>query len=364
MACAIVPVYINEISSKKIRGSVGVMHEGFITIGIFLAQVIAFGLAGYRTWVYGMTVVTIPCLIAHCMIPILPDSPEQLILVKDNDVEGIKALRRLRGVEDVSADIALIQSSSSSESSNEKVKSIMEMINSTQTKWAVITSLAILTVQALSGINAIFFYSSKVFKTAGINDDNLPYANASTGLLNVLPTLVAVYLIEKAGRKALLIYPMTGMLFVFVGLTATIQLNESRQSAALGIVSVLLTLIFICLFAVGLGPIGFIYPNEVIRQSSRDSVLRAGLCLNYAGNLLISLLFPAINAVLRGYSFMLFFTIVAMGLGLLLAKMPETKNKTVEEIERFWLKSKTIPHEQTTPFSVSAKLRQSEGPTV
>lgn len=199
--------------------------------------------------------------------------------------------------------------------------------------------------QALSGINAVFFYSSKVFENAGISKDWIPYANIGTGLINVIATIVSLSLIEKVGRRPLIIYPMATMVFVFGILTALIRYNEDRHDATWGIVSVVFTLIFIVCFAVGLGPIPFLYGTEVCRPEARDSVQSLGLVANYFGNILLSLFFPTLNSMLGGYVFLIFLILVLLLVILFWFKMPETKNKTIEDAERFW----NIPSIPITP---------------
>ena len=198
------------------------------------------------------------------------------------------------------------------------------------------TTVVLQFAQALSGVNAVFFYSSKMFAKAGIKPALIPYANIGTGLINVIATICAVFLIEKAGRKVLIVYPMAVMVVVFAALTALVQVNESRNSPVLGLLSVIFILIFIICFAVGLGPIPYLYGTEVCRPEARDAVQSIGLVANYIGNILLSLFFPALNSILGGYVFLIFVVIILLNVAFLWFKMPETKNKSIEEVERFW----------------------------
>lgn len=190
--------------------------------------------------------------------------------------------------------------------------------------------------QALSGINAVFFYSSKIFEKAGISKENIPYANIVTGLINVIATIAAMFLIERIGRRRLIIVPMGVMVVVFGILTALVQINETRNSSVIGMITVVFILIFIVCFAVGLGPIPFLYGGEVCRQEARDSVQSLGLVCNYLGNILLSLFFPLLNSIMGGYVFLIFFVLVLINLSFLYFKMVETKNKKIDEIEKEW----------------------------
>jgi len=200
--------------------------------------------------------------------------------------------------------------------------------------------------QALSGVNAVFFYSSKMFAKAGIAPRLIPYANIGTGLINVIATIVSLSLIEKLGRRALILYPMMVMMVVFGALTILVQVNETRNNAVLGLITVIFILIFIVCFAVGLGPIPFLYGTEVCRPEARDSVQSLGLVANYLGNILLSLFFPALNSILGGYVFLIFLVLVLINVIFLWKKMPETKNKTIDDAEKFWgIKTKSSNEE-------------------
>ena len=212
----------------------------------------------------------------------------------------------------------------------------LQVLASPRYRWPMLTTVVLQLSQALCGINAVFFYSSKMFAKAGIAPKMIPYANIGTGIINVIATIVAISLIEKLGRRALVIYPMGLMVLVFAALTTLVQLNESRNDATLGLITVVFILIFIVCFAVGLGPIPFLYGGEVCRQEARDSVQSLGLVCNYLGNILLSLFFPALNSILGGYVFLIFLVLVLINLTFLWFKMAETKNKKIEDVERFW----------------------------
>lgn len=216
-----------------------------------------------------------------------------------------------------------------------------------------LTTVILQLAQALSGVNAVFFYSSKMFAKAGIPAAYIPYANIGTGIINVLATIVSLALIEKLGRRKLVIIPMAVMVLVFAALTALVHLNETRNSTTLGAITVVFILIFIVCFAVGLGPIPFLYGTEVCRPEARDSVQSLGLVANYLGNILLSLFFPALNSVMGGFVFLIFLGLVAANVVFLHFKMPETKNTTIEEVERFWHIKPATQTEESAPFKPS-----------
>jgi hypothetical protein len=273
------------------------------------------------------------------------------MISKYNDEEQAKVdLKKLRGTDNIQADLEIIREQTTQTSGkNTESLSIPQVLVHPRYRWPMLTTVVLQAAQALSGINAVFFYSSKMFAKAGIPPAYIPYANIGTGVINVLATIVSLSLIEKLGRRALIIYPMAAMVVVFGILTVLVQLNESRNNSTLGLVSVIFILIFIVCFAVGLGPIPFLYSSEVCRPEARDSVQSLGLVANYLGNILLSLFFPALNSILGGYVFLIFSVLVLLNVIFLAIKMPETKNTTLEQIEKFWKIQSPPPKETLLP---------------
>ncbi|CAF0726688.1 unnamed protein product [Rotaria sordida] len=339
MACVVVPPFIGEISSQRVRGAAGAAFQLSLTIGILVAQVVGLPfIAGTcDRWAWGLGIVFLLPFIGLFLLFPIPNSPTQMIGKYNNEEQAIEDLKKLRGTPNIQADLELIRQQTRQVSGGKTESlSILQVLRSTHYRWPMLTTVILQLAQALSGVNAVFFYSSKMFAKAGIPHRSIPYANIGTGIINVLATIVSISLIEKLGRRALVIYPMAVMVGVFAILTVLVELNESRSSPTLGVLSVIFILLFIVCFAVGLGPIPFLYGSEVTRPEARDSIQSLGLVANYVGNILLSLFFPALNSILGGYVFLIFMVLVLLNVIFLWFKMPETKNKSVEDAERFW----------------------------
>jgi SP family facilitated glucose transporter-like MFS transporter 1 len=339
MACVVVPPFIGEIASQKVRGSAGAAFQLGLTLGILAAQVIGlpFFAGKCDSWGWGLAIVFLFPLVGIFLLFLIPNSPTQMIAKYNDEEQATTDLRKLRGTNDVQADLdAIHEQTRQASGSKTEALSILQVLTSARYRWPMLTTVALQFGQALSGVNAVFFYSSKMFAKAGIPLAYIPYANIGTGIINVLATIVSLYLIERLGRKALIVYPMCGMVVIFGILTALVQLNETRNSPALGLASVVFILLFVICFAVGLGPIPYLYSSEVCRPEARDGVQSLGLVANYIGNILLSLFFPALNSVLGGYVFLIFSVVVLLHVIFLFKFMPETKNTTIEEVEKHW----------------------------
>jgi len=339
MACVIVPPFIGEISSQKVRGAAGAAFQLALTIGILMAQVVGLPfIAGTcHGWGWGLAIVFLLPLVGIFLLFLLPNSPTQLIGKYNDEAQAVVDLKKLRATNNVQADVDLIREQTR-QTGGGKTESltVLQVLGSTRYRWPMLITVALQLAQALSGVNAVFFYSSKMFAKAGIPDEYIPYANIGTGVINVLATIVSLSLIDRLGRRSLIIYPMGVMVLVFGVLTALVQVNETRNSPTIGIFTVIFILLFIVCFAVGLGPIPFLFSTEVCRPEARDSVQALGLVANYLGNILLSLFFPALNSILGGYVFLIFLVLVLANVIFFYAKMPETRNKTIDDAERFW----------------------------
>ncbi|CAF3697763.1 unnamed protein product [Rotaria socialis] len=340
MACVVVPSYIGEIASQRVRGRAGSAFRLSLTIGILIAQVtgMPFMAGNCYSWGWGLAIVSLLPFIGLFLLFLIPNSPTQMIAVYNNEEQAREDLRKLRGTENVQADIDIIhqQIQQRTSGSQSKVLSIPKVLISARYRWPMLTTMILQWSQALSGINAIFFYSSKMFLKAGISPAMIPYANMGTGLINVIATLIGLSLIERIGRRALIVYPMVVMVVVFGVLTFLIECNEDRNSTRLGVIAVIFVFIFLVCFSIGLGPIPFFYANEVSRPEARDSIQALGFVVNYVGNILLSLFFPAFNSMLGGYVFLIFLFFLLISLGFLWLKMPETRNSTIGDLENFW----------------------------
>lgn len=338
MACVLVPPYINEIAARSVRGAAGAAFQLALTVGILVAQVVGlpFIAGSCHGWGWGLAIVFVLPFFGLLPLFLLPNSPPQMLIKYDDEVQARTDLQKLRGTQNVQDELDEIRREARETGTKTESLSILQVFKTKRYRWPMLTTVILQLSQALSGINAVFFYSSKMFEKAGIPKDKIPYANIGTGLINVIATIAALSLIEKLGRRALVLYPMALMVVVFGVLTALVQINETRNNPTIGTVTVIFILIFIVCFAVGLGPIPFLYGGEVCRQEARDAVQSLGLVANYFGNILLSLFFPALNSIMGGYVFLIFLVLVLLSTLFLWKYMPETKNKKIEEIEKHW----------------------------
>ena len=253
MSCGLIPTYLSEISPSALRGATGVVHQLCVTIGILIAQTLGFRqILGIKSlWHVLLAIPIVPSIIGTiCLLLFFPETPRALLINNRDEDSARIALQRLRNRENVSAEIDGINQESRETKSSEAI-SLKELFTLKELRWPLITGLIIQMAQQLCGINAVFFYSESIFRNANIKDEFIQYAVFSTGFINVIMTIVCVPLIDRLGRKPLLVYPMILIVVDFILLTVFLKLQSTNQIYSY--LSIACIIVFIMCFAVGLG---------------------------------------------------------------------------------------------------------------
>lgn len=339
LMCGLIPTYLNEISPKSLRGATGVLSQLFITVGILVAQTLGFRqiLGTASCWHFLLALPIVPAVLGGVsLLLFFPESPKALLLVNKDKPSATKALQSLRNTQDVSDEIEDINQEAK-DSKTDEAMSLKELFTSPSLRWPLITGLILNVTQQMCGINAIFFYSGGIFQRASIKDEHIQYAVFSTGLINVICTILVVPLIDRLGRKPLLVVPMFVMIADFILLTVCLVLQ--KDSIVYSYLSIICIVVFIMCFAVGLGPIPFIYVAECFRQDARGAALAVCMLANWLANLFLTLSFEYLAMLLTNYVFLVFTVIVGFAVFLIITKVPETKGRSVDEImENFGVK--------------------------
>jgi hypothetical protein len=248
-----------------------------------------------------------------------PETPRALLLNNGDENAAREALSRLRNTREVGDEMEQMLSEKNSSKSDQEHVSIVKLFTLPELRWPLMTGLALQLAQQLCGINAVFFYSESIFRRAAIQDEHIQYAVFATGLINVVCTVVCVPLIDKLGRKPLLVYPMLVIIVDFLLLTAFLVLQP--RGMIFSYLSIVCIIVFIVCFALGLGPIPFIYVAECFRQDARSAALAICMFTNWVANLLLTLTFPYLAQLLTNYVFLVFAAIVAITLLVIVKKV-------------------------------------------
>ncbi|BFZ23720.1 hypothetical protein BsWGS_26759 [Bradybaena similaris] len=331
------PLYLAEISPRKIRGAIGTCHQLAVTIGILVSQV--FGLKQLLgteiLWPYLFAFNAVPSIICLTVLPFCPESPRFLLIKKGKEEEARKALVKFRGSDNVSDEIDEMRTEAQ-RTVGDKNYTLKQLLTTPELRMPVIIACVLQTAQQWSGVNAVMSYSAMLFGQVNIDHDTIPYIVVGTGAINVVFSIIAVPLMEKLGRRPLLLYPMIGMLasFILMMIFLNLQKNDDLEHHHIGFayVCIITMHLFIIGFALGLGPIPFIVVGEIFRQAPRAAAMSLSLAFNWVCNFILMLAFPFLKDGLEEFVYLLFSIVLALAIAFIFFFVPETKNKTFDEI--------------------------------
>ncbi|XP_055988937.1 solute carrier family 2, facilitated glucose transporter member 9 [Sorex fumeus] len=347
------PMYLSEISPKEIRGSLGQVTAIFICIGVFTGQLLGLPelLGKESTWPFLFGVIMVPALVQLVVLPFLPESPRFLLFERHDQAAAEKAFQTFLGREDVSLEVEEVLAESRVQR-NLRLVSVLELLRSPGERWQVLTVVVTMACYQLCGLNAIWFYTNSIFGKAGIPPEKIPYITLSTGGIETLAAIFSGLVIERLGRRPLLIGGF-GLMTLFFG-TLTVTLTLQDRAPWVPYLSIVCILAIIASFCSGPGGIPFILTGEFFQQSQRPAAFLVAGTVNWLSNCAVGLLFPFIQQSLGTYCFLVFATICLAGAIYFFFVLPETKNRTQTEISQaFARRCKVQPPKENTDAGVT-----------
>ncbi|RLN87209.1 hypothetical protein BBJ28_00006564 [Nothophytophthora sp. Chile5] len=326
----VVPLYLGELAPPNLRGALGTGYQLFMVMGILAADLMAFGFSGESDgmaqpgWRFLFGFTAIPGILQLALASLLTESPRWL-LTKNKPKEAAEILRRLRGSNDVYEEIDSICSASDNESGANT--GIWAVLQDRSIRFPLVVAVVLQLAQQFSGINAVMFYASSFFQNVGLED---PLVGATlVYTVNVISTGVALVLMDTAGRRPLLIYSAAGMVVSSVVLTlGLMNLLPFASMASVGGV-----MCFVWFFEIGLGPIPWLIVAEMFPAKPRPTAMSIATMVNWSCSFLVGLLFPTMQSLLGKYTFVPFGLALCLALSFILKYVPETKGKTISEIQ-------------------------------
>ncbi|XP_078168232.1 sugar transporter ERD6-like 4 isoform X2 [Carex rostrata] len=325
-----VPVYIAEISPQNMRGALGSVNQLSVTIGILLVYVLGM----FVPWRVLAVIGILPCTILIPGLFFIPESPRWLAkmgMLEDAEL----SLQVLRGFEtDITAEMNEIKATVQSRSKRTTIRFAELKLK----RYSVPLSLGIglLVLQQLSGINAVLFYASSIFTTAGLTDSDL--ATSGLGAIQVVATGVTTWLLDKAGRRILLIISTTGMSLSLLLVAAAFFLEGafSKDSNLYHIMSVLSLcglVAFVISFSLGMGAIPWIIMSEILPVNIKSLAGSVATLANWLTSWIITMTANLLLTWSSGGTFTFYMVVSVFSLVFVVLWVPETKGRTLEEIQ-------------------------------
>lgn len=334
-ACSMVcPVYVSELAPARKRGALGALFQLGIVTGIFLTLFINAWIQGWgddawnRTagwrWMFGAEL--LPALLLLGLLLRAPESPRWLLQAgRDEEARGV--LRAVGGREHAEREIVAVREVLATEEGR------FGELFSPRFRVPLILAVALMAFSQFSGINAIMYYSTRIFTAAGIGVRDAFQASVLVGTINLLFTFVAIALVDRAGRRPLL---LIGLTVQVVALTTVGVLFASGSGTALLLPAILA---FIAAFAMALGPIPWIVCSEVFPTRIRGRAMAVATFTIWTACFAVAQTFPMLNdhpAIGPARTFWIYAGCSLAALLFVWRRLPETRGRTLEEIERSW----------------------------
>lgn len=328
------PMYIAEASPARVRGSFVSLFQLAVTVGILLAYIAGAALAAAEAWRWMLGLAAVPGLLLAIGMAFMPESPRWLVKQgRRRDARAVLVQIDPHGNPDVA--LAELERDLAAEGQG----SWGELFHRTL-RPALVVGAGLAVFQQVTGINAVIYYAPQIFQAAGFASDLTSLAaTTGIGVINVLATFIAIGLVDRAGRKPLLIAGVLGMAVTLavLGLAFHSEGGGTSSSGSLGIITAVCLAAYIVFFAFSLGPIVWLMISEIYPLRNRAQAVAVSTAANWGANFLVSLTFPTMTARLGTAATL--FTYAGFGVLALLfviARVPETKGKTLEEISRLW----------------------------
>ncbi|MCP4436010.1 MAG: sugar porter family MFS transporter [Actinomycetia bacterium] len=342
VASVAAPLYAAETAPTHLRGRFVSSYQLAITIGIFVAYVVDWALTNSDSWRVMLGVSAVPAVLLLIAAWPLRDTPRWYMKAGRRD-DAREALLRIRDADQVENDLDGIQSAldKGEEASWKEVfgKDLRKPLS---------IAIGLAVFQQFTGINAIIYYANEIFADAGFNtpQEQAAATTWSIGAVNVVATFIAIAYIDRFGRKPLLQAGLVGMglSLTVVGISFLFLDDSSTHASDAGIVTLVALVVFIASFAFSLGPVTWTVINEVFPNRVRGRAVSVATAVNWLSAWVVSQFFlTLVDLIGPSATFWLFATFSAIAFVWIWLRVPETKGKSLEEIEAMLLPSEQQP---------------------
>ena len=338
------PIYISEVSPAKIRGTLVSLYQLAVTAGFLLAYLANWAIdagidpsaaadAGLwsrmfnaEAWRGMLGSETLPALLFLFIIFFIPESPKWLI-IKGKPSEATAVLSRILGSEDeINAEVEATRSSSGED------KGSWSDLLKPGILVAVLAGCAIAILGQFMGVNAVLYYGPKIFSEAGF--DNPMFSTVLVGLVNFATTVLAVFIIDKVGRKQLIYWGVSGMIICLMAIGTYFATGGVLGNGFM--LAFFLAYVFCC--AISISAIVFVLLSEMYPNSIRGRAMSLAGFMLWVGTYLVGQLTPVLLEWSQAGTFFIFAVMCIPYMLIMWKVIPETTGRTLEEIEEYWTK--------------------------
>jgi sugar porter (SP) family MFS transporter len=320
-----VPLYIGEMAPPRIRGALVSLNQLAITSGILASYLVDYRLAGSGNWRLMFGLAVIPAVMLFVGVLTQAESPHWLIRQRRED-EARRVLRRVRDG-DIDAEVAEVQEIAAIEVSGRDLLA-------RSVRPALWVGVLMAVFQQITGINTVIYYAPSLLAGAGLGNSASLLANVVNGAVNVAMTIVAIRLLDRTGRRPLLLTGTAGMAVGMIT-TGSAFLGGNQLHGAAAYVAIAGLLIYTASFAVGLGPVFWLMIAEIYPLGIRGQAMSVATIANWGANFVVTVSFlTLLDAISPKGVFFLFAALTLVALAYFAKRVPETKQRSLQQIER------------------------------
>lgn len=335
------PLFIAEISPPNIRGRLVTLYQLAITVGILLAyfanaSLLELSAGTYETELFSWIIQDevwramfgsecIPAVLFFILVLFIPESPRWLALKQKNE-QAFKILSRINGPEQAEQELREIKDTVGHEAA--PLKTLLKP----GIRKAIVIGASLAFLTQICGVNAIIYYGPRILEEAGFALSDALGGQVIIGIVNVLFTLIAIWKIDQLGRRPLLIWGVSGIMFSLIMVGLLFYFNVTSGFWLMGFI-----LLFIASFAFSFGPVIWTLLSEIYPINVRGTAMSIATLTLWVGTALIGQVVPwMLESLTPAGTFWIFSLSCIPALYLAIKVIPETKGKTLEEIEKFW----------------------------
>ena len=327
LASAVAPVYISEVAPPEERGRLVTFFQLAVTIGIVVAYVVGLAFDPIEGWRWMLGLGAVPAIVLGLGMLRMPQSPRWLVMAGER-YEARAVLSRIRAgdPDTIEQEIVEIEEDLSAEPGTWR-----DLLQPT-VKAALVVGIGLAVLQQVSGINTVIYYAPTIVQFTGVESSSAAIlASVGVGVVNVGMTVVALWLLDRAGRRPLLLIGTTVMAIALAALAIVFATGAGGTAGS--IVAVAALALYVGAFAVSLGPIFWLLNAEIYPLKVRSKAAAAGTMANWTFNFIVALTFlPLIDLLGRSGAFWLYAAICVVTFVFCRLLVPETKGKHLEDI--------------------------------
>ena len=331
IASMLSPMYISEVSPAASRGRLVSFNQLAIVIGILLAFISNAMLVdtGENNWRWMLAVMGLPAVLFFIFLFFAPESPRWLVQ-KGFSEKAFIILEKVNGSDLAKEELLSIEESIKTEEDNGTYREVFSL----RMRPILIIGVFVSVFSQITGINSIMYYAPVIFQSIGEGASSAITQTALIGGGNLIFTFVAILLIDKLGRKPLLIGGVIGMIVSLTSIAIAFYLKKYE-----GYLILFLILTYIASFSASVGPVGWVLLSEIFPNKLRSKAMSISIVSLWLANFLLILVFPVILNRFGGATAFLFFdTMCVLLLLFTIFRIPETKGKSLEELEKILVK--------------------------